>query len=330
MNAADVPLRLGFAGTPRFALPALSALLESRHRVVAVFTQPDRPAGRGRHLKVSPVKDLAQQQGLAVYQPLSLKTADAVVLVRGLELDALIVVAYGLILPEAVLALPRMGCFNIHASLLPRWRGAAPIQRAMLAGDALTGISIMRMEAGLDTGPVLSTAEEPILDRDTGATLHDRLATIGARLMLETLDALAAGTARAVPQPRTGITYAEKIGKAEARIEWNDAAKDICRKVRAFNPSPIAATALAGVGLRIWDAEVAPANGDGSAIAAAPPPGAGPPPGSVRHASDAGIDVACGVGTLRILRLQLAGRRPLTAAEFIRSSKLTGARFESS
>jgi methionyl-tRNA formyltransferase len=321
-------LRLGFAGTPRFALPALNALLKSRHGVVAVFTQPDRPAGRGQNLKVSPVKELAEQQGLAVYQPASLKTTDAAALVQHLELDALIVVAYGLILPVAVLALPRMGCFNIHASLLPRWRGAAPIQRALLAGDALTGISIMRMEAGLDTGPILLTGKEPILDKDTGATLHDRLAAMGARLMLETLDALARGTARAMPQAGTGITYAEKIDKAEARIDWNDAAADICRKVRAFNPWPIAATTLDGVGVRIWDAEVAAA-GEQAGLTRGVADGLGAPPGSVLLAANAGIEVACGVGTLRILRLQLAGRRALTAAEFIKAAKLSGVRFAS-
>jgi methionyl-tRNA formyltransferase len=211
---------------------------------------------------------------------------------------------------------------------LPRWRGAAPIQRALLAGDALTGISIMRMEAGLDTGPVLLTEKEPILDKDTGATLHDRLAAMGARLMLETLDALARGTAQAMPQPRTGITYAEKIGKAEARIEWHDAATDICRKVRAFNPWPIAATMLDGVGLRIWDAEVAAA-GEQPVVAGGVADGVGAPPGSVLLAANAGIDVACGVGTLRILRLQLAGRRPLAAAEFIKAVKLSAVRFES-
>lgn len=316
------PLQLGFAGTPQFALPALAALLGSAHRVVAVFTQPDRPAGRGRHLKVSPVKEFAQQRGLDVYQPASLKTPDAAALLRGLELDALIVVAYGLILPAAVLALPRLGCFNIHGSLLPRWRGAAPVARALLAGDASTGVTIMRMEAGLDTGPILSMEETPIGDRDTAATLNERLAAMGARLLLATLDALAAGGVAESPQPMTGITYAEKIGKTEARIDWGAPALDIWRRVRAFNPWPVAATAWDGVQLRIWDAELGPADPRDASSAAALP-------GTVLRAADAGIDVVCGEGVLRIHRLQLAGRRPLTAAQFTRSAKLVGARFMS-
>jgi methionyl-tRNA formyltransferase len=320
-------LRLGFAGTPRFAEAALEALLNSRHSVAAVFTQPDRPAGRGQTLQCSPIKALAQCHGLPVHQPASLRSAEALGLLRELELDALIVVAYGLILPPAALALPRLGCFNIHASLLPRWRGAAPIQRALLAGDSSTGVTIMRMEAGLDTGPSLAVEVVPIGLNDTAARLTDRLAATGAKLLLSTLDALITGSAQEVPQGETGITYADKISKAEARIDWNDEAVRIERKVRAFNPWPIAATGLNGVQVRIWEAELAPlvaaagAAADTAALRALP--------GTVLAAAAVGIDVACGTGTLRILRLQLAGRKSLTAAEFIQGFVLTGARFVS-
>lgn len=320
-------MRLGFAGTPRFAEAALEALLNSRHSVAAVFTQPDRPAGRGQTLQCSPIKALAQRHGLPVYQPASLRNAEALGLLRELELDALIVVAYGLILPPAALALPRLGCFNIHASLLPRWRGAAPIQRALLAGDSSTGVTIMRMEAGLDTGPSLAVEVVPIGLDDTAARLTDRLAATGAKLLLSTLDALITGSAQEVPQGETGITYADKINKAEARIDWNDEAVRIERKVRAFNPWPVAATGLNGVQVRIWEAELAPIVAAAGAAADTAAPRA--LPGTVLAAAAVGIDVACGTGTLRILRLQLAGRKSLTAAEFIQGFVLTGARFVS-
>ena len=213
MNTAPRSLRLGFAGTPQFAIPALEALGRSGHRVVAVFTQPDRPAGRGQALHVSPVKQRAVELGIDVYQPLSFKTTDAEATLRGLNLDALIVVAYGLILPAAVLAVPRLGCFNIHASLLPRWRGAAPIQRALLAGDATTGITIMRMDAGLDTGPVLAKRELPIGERETAGSLHDRLGSVGGQLIVDTLDAIVEHGVLEQPQPQSGVTYAEKSTK---------------------------------------------------------------------------------------------------------------------
>jgi methionyl-tRNA formyltransferase len=332
-------LRLGFAGTPQFAIPALDALLRSRHRVVGVFTQPDRPAGRGQSMHVSAVKQRATQQGLDVHQPTSFKTADAEALLRSLELDAFVVVAYGLILPPAVLAAPHFGCFNIHASLLPRWRGAAPIQRALLAGDATTGVTIMRMEAGLDTGPMLAAREVPIADGETAATLHDRLAALGAELIVETLDAVASGAAHERAQPASGVTYAEKINKAEALIDWRDDATSILRRVRAFNPWPIAETKLDGAQLRVWEAELtpaAPATSAAPAATAAPATSAAPAataagaaPGTVVAASSAGVDVACGRGALRMLRLQLAGRKPLAAQEFIKAQRLAGARFAS-
>jgi methionyl-tRNA formyltransferase len=319
-------LRLGFAGTPQFAIPALDALVRSRHRVAAVFTQPDRPAGRGQTLHMSPVKQRAVELGLPVHQPDSFKTHDASATLGSMELDALVVVAYGLILPASALGIPRLGCFNIHASLLPRWRGAAPIQRALLAGDAATGVTIMRMQAALDSGPMLAVREVPVSDRDTAGTLHDRLASLGALLVVETLDAVANGIEHEWAQPSTGVSYAEKIRKVEAIIDWSADAPSICRRVRAFNPWPIAETTMNGAQLRVWEAEVAlPAK-------LLDAPGAGSqavPPGAVVAVGDDGIDVACGQGALRILRLQLAGRKPLAAREFIKAQRLTGARLAS-
>jgi len=313
------PLRLGFAGTPEFAVPALEALAQ---RICGVFTQPDRPAGRGQSLHAGAVKTRAMELGLAVHQPASFKSPETLELLRGLRLDALVVVAYGLILPPAALAIPRLGCINIHASLLPRWRGAATIQRALLAGDEKTGVTIMQMEAGLDTGPMLAIREMDIGARDTAKSLHDKLAAMGAALIVDTLDALQAGRSRQVPQAPDGVTYAGKIHKAEAMIDWAVDADLVLRQVRAFNPWPIAETRLNGAQLRIWDAELRDAARRGG-------PDAGPAaaPGTVLAATDDGIDVACGRGTLRVLRLQLAGRKPLVAREFIKAQPLHGARF---
>ena len=325
LNTAQRSLRLGFAGTPQFSVAALDALLRSRHRVVAVFTQPDRPAGRGQTVHLSDVKRRAVDLGLDVLQPASFKTPDAAAALGRLELDALVVVAYGLILPAAVLALPKLGCFNIHASLLPRWRGAAPIQRALLAGDTATGVTIMRMEAGLDTGPVLAARELKIGDRETAGSLHERLAPLGGELLVETLDAIADGRAREQAQSQSGITYAEKITKAEALIDWREAATSILRRVRAFNPWPIAETRMNGAQLRIWDAELVPVMATPSGA-----DGASRPPGSVVAASSDGIDVACGRGALRLLRLQLAGRKPLAVPEFLKSQRTALSSFASS
>jgi len=319
-------LRLGFAGTPQFSVAALDALLRSRHRVVAVLTQPDRPAGRGQTLHLSAVKQRAIDLGLEVLQPVSFKTPDAAAALGRLELDALVVVAYGLILPAAVLALPKLGCFNIHASLLPRWRGAAPIQRALLAGDTTSGVTIMRMEAGLDTGPILAAREVQIDERETAGSLHERLAPLGGELLVETLDAVAAGRASEQAQSQFGVTYAEKITKAEARIDWREAATGILRRVRAFNPWPIAETRMNGAQLRIWDAELVPGM---AAVTPSDANDAAPPPGSVVAASSAGIDVVCGRGTLRLLRLQLAGRKPLAAPEFLKSQRAALSHFAS-
>jgi methionyl-tRNA formyltransferase len=267
-------------------------------------------------LHASPVKTRAIESGLRVHQPASFKSPEAVEILRSLGLDALIVVAYGLILPPAALQSPKLGCINIHASLLPRWRGAAPIQRAVLAGDATTGVTIMRMEAGLDSGPMLASRAIDIGANDTAKTVHDRLARLGAELIGETLDALRRGGVREVPQPSEGVTYAEKINKAEALIDWQQDAIQVWRRVRAFNPWPIAETRLNGAQLRIWDAEMrdSPMAWSGE-------------PGTVLAATPDGIDVACGRGSLRVLRLQLAGRKPLFAREFIKGLRLDGARF---
>jgi methionyl-tRNA formyltransferase len=272
-------MRLIFAGTPAFAARALAALLGAGHEVALVLTQPDRPAGRGLKLAPSAVKTLAQERGLAVYQPASLKDREAQERLRAIGADAMVVAAYGLILPQAVLVLPRLGAINIHASLLPRWRGAAPIQRAILSGDALTGISIMQMDAGLDTGAVLAAEPLPIAAEDTAASLHEKLAECGARLILTVLERLDRGEQSAEPQPDQGATYAAKITKAEAEIDWNEAAGLIERKVRAFNPAPGASTAAKSSALKIWRARVVAAEGA---------------PGTVLEASAAGIVVACG------------------------------------
>jgi methionyl-tRNA formyltransferase len=314
------PLRLGFAGTPEFAVPALQRLA-AVHSIAVVFTQPDRPAGRGQALQASAVKRKACELGLVVQQPASFKSSEVIESLRGEHLDALIVVAYGQILPSAALGIPRLGCINIHGSLLPRWRGAAPIQRAILAGDCVTGVTIMRMEAGLDTGPLLSSRNVDIGLRDNAQTVHDKLAGIGAELIVDSMAALADGSAREIVQPAEGVTYAEKISKSEAPINWRHAAGQISRQVRAFNPWPIAQTQFNADPLRIWDAETVDLHFAGAGRDVAP--------GTVMAATGEGIDVACGTGVLRILRLQLPGRKPLTAQEFLQGQRLTGAVFVS-
>jgi methionyl-tRNA formyltransferase len=300
-----------FAGTPAFSVPALQALLDSRHRVVAVYTQPDRPAGRGRRTVESPVKQLAIQHQLPVCQPHSLKPGEVQAALAGLHPDLMVVVAYGLILPPAVLAIPRLGCVNVHASLLPRWRGAAPIQRAILAGDADTGVCLMQMEAGLDTGPVLACKSCAIAADDTGSRLHDKLALQGARLLAANLDALERGHLVPRPQDDAQASYAGKLEKSEACIDWGRPATDLARMVRAFNSWPVAETRYDGRQLRIWEA--IPVQGDVTV-----------PPGTVLSATREGIDVACGDGHLRILRLQLPGARAVPAADFINAHSLEG------
>jgi methionyl-tRNA formyltransferase len=297
-------LRIVFAGTPDFAVPSLRAAAQ-RNEVVAVYTQPDRPAGRGRGLQLSPVKREALVRGIPVLQPESLKSALAGDALRALQPDLLVVVAYGLILPRAVLAIPRHGCWNVHASLLPRWRGAAPIQRAIEAGDHETGVCLMQMEAGLDTGPVLLSQRLAIGEEDTGGQLHDRLAALGAQTLADGLGLLRAGM-RPVPQPQpeAGVTYARKLDKAEARLDWTQPAAQLARKVRAFNPWPMADALLAGERVRVHGAV---------AIDAAP----AAVPGRILAAGRDGIDVACGEGALRIRVLQREGGRAITAADYL-------------
>ena len=294
-------MRVVFAGTPAFASPALEALVQAGHEIALVLTQPDRPAGRGMNLAPSPVALTAARLGLAVQKPQSLRDEGAVNMVAIARPDVMVVAAYGLILPQAVLDIPAHGCLNIHASLLPRWRGAAPIHRAILAGDSTTGVCIMRMEAGLDTGPVLLERPVPIDPRDTTGSLTEKLAQLGAEAIVEALariDAL-------VPKPQDPVraTYAAKIGKAEAGIDWSQPAEQLARQVRAFNPSPGAEATLAGLRVKIWEAEVAA--------------GPGPGPGAVARA---GTDllVGCGSGSLRLLVLQRPGGRRMGAAEFLR------------
>ncbi|WP_329890465.1 methionyl-tRNA formyltransferase [Stenotrophomonas muris] len=279
------------------------------HEVVAVYTQPDRPAGRGRGLAPSPVKLEAVARGIPVYQPESLKDEAAQRQLRDLQPDLMVVVAYGLILPRAVLAIPTHGCWNVHASLLPRWRGAAPIQRAIQAGDAKTGVCLMQMEAGLDTGPVLLHQELPIAATDTGGQLHDKLAELGAQVLSDGLGLLRAGIKPiARPQPEQGVTYAHKLDKAEARLDWAQDADALARTVRAFNPWPIAEATLAGERVRIHGA-IALDLAHGQA------------PGAVLAASRDGIDIACGQGALRLRTLQREGGKAITAADYLNARR---------
>jgi methionyl-tRNA formyltransferase len=309
--------RILFAGTPEFAVPCLTALTDGPDdvgiEVVGVYTQPDRPAGRGRKLAASPVKQAALDRGLPVLQPQTLRDKETQAQLSALDADLMVVVAYGLLLPKRVLAAPRLGCVNVHASLLPRWRGAAPIQRAILAGDSQTGVTIMGMEAGLDTGPMFLTHATPIAPRETGGSLHDRLCLIGAQALMEALPGILAGTLTAIPQGDTGALYAKKLLKEEAIIDWSGPTLDIDRQVRAFDPWPVAETRLGEASLRIWAAEP---------LTDAPPGGL--VPGSVVNTSKVGIEVVTGDGVLRITRLQLPGKRPMTAAEFLNAHNLTG------
>ncbi|HVN99609.1 MAG TPA: methionyl-tRNA formyltransferase [Steroidobacteraceae bacterium] len=312
-------LRIAFAGTPEFALPALDALAASTHRLVGALTQPDRPAGRGRELRASAVKQRALELGLPVSQPARLASEADRAEFAAWQAELLVVVAYGLLLPPAVLASPRLGCLNIHASLLPRWRGAAPIQRAILAGDAESGVSIMRMDAGLDTGPVYAQRRVPIGARMTSADLHEVLARAGAELLLEVIASLERGTAVAREQATDGVTYAHKLEKREALIDWSASATHIARQVRACNPWPIAETLIAGQQLRIWQADALATMNEalrGQADALATPASA--PPGTVLGLRGDRLLVACGEGVLAIERLQGAGRRAIGAAEFAR------------
>jgi methionyl-tRNA formyltransferase len=302
-------LRIAFAGTPDFAVPALDALAASEHTLVGVLTQPDRPAGRGRQLTPGPVKQRALALGLPVDQPDRLATEEQRATLRSWAPELLVVVAYGLILPRAVLELPRLGCLNIHASLLPRWRGAAPIQRAVLAGDSETGVCIRRLEEGLDTGPVYAEQRMPIGPDATAASLQPRLAQLGAAALLPVIADLVAGRANARPQPQAGVTYARKIRKEEARVDWHSDARQIALQVRAFNPWPVAETLLDGERLRLWRAHPLADTGGAAAQPAAP--------GTVLGLRDGELHVACGAGTLAIAQLQPPGKRAMPAADFM-------------
>ncbi|HQU80099.1 MAG TPA: methionyl-tRNA formyltransferase [Azonexus sp.] len=304
-------MRLIFAGTPEFAALALQAIVAAGHDVALVLTQPDRPAGRGMALQPSPVKKLALEKGIEVFQPLTLKDAEAQAKIAAVGAEVMVVAAYGLILPQAVLDLPRFGCLNIHASLLPRWRGAAPIQRVLLAGDAETGVCIMQMEAGLDTGPVLLRDAFTVTPDDTSATLHDRLAALGARLVVEALGKLPLS---AMPQALAGVTYAQKIGKAEALIDWSQSAAELDRHIRAFNPFPGAQAQFGGQTVKLWRAT--PVEGAGEK-------------GQILQVDRNRVVVACGSGALAVSELQKAGGKRLAVREFLAGHPLkAGDRFD--
>lgn len=310
-----IPLRIVFAGTPDFSVAPLEALLASDHDVVAVYTQPDRPSGRGRKLVPGPVKQKAVEHDIPVLQPASFGEEGAVETLSGFNPDLMVVVAYGLLLPQSVLDIPRLGCINIHASLLPRWRGAAPIQRAILAGDSETGVCIMQMEAGLDTGPVWLEKRVTIGEDETGGSLHDKLAALGAKALMQALPEIANGGREPVMQSEDGVTYASKLTKEEARIDWTRNAAEIDRLVHAFNPWPVAHTTLGNDKVRIWDSSIL--SPDSCAY-----------PGTVVAASSAGIDVSTGNGLLRITRLQMPGKRAISAQEFLNANSTEGMIFD--
>lgn len=307
-------LRLIYAGTPEFAVPALAKLHAAGHAVVACLTQPDRPAGRGQKIHASPIKVFAQQNGIPILQPLSLRKADIKKQLRNLNADVMIVAAYGLILPESVLGIPRLGCLNIHASILPRWRGAAPIQRAIEAGDETTGITIMQMDAGLDTGDVLSKHEIQILPTDTATSVHDKLSALGADAIVETLGLLNKGQIQGIKQDNTLATYAQKLNKKEANIDWLESAEIIERKVRAFNPWPCAYTKFTDQTLRVWESEV---------IDTRQLPNESLKCGQVIVSRPQGIDVQTGLGILRIHAVQLAGRKRMDVKQFVNAHDLS-------
>ncbi|MCO5106109.1 MAG: methionyl-tRNA formyltransferase [Burkholderiaceae bacterium] len=313
-------MRIVFAGTPGFAAAALGAIAAAGHEIALVLTRADKPAGRGRALHESPVKQLARERGFPIEQPRTLRDAALQAKLRALDADAMVVAAYGLILPAEVLAIPRHGCLNIHASLLPRWRGAAPIQRAIEAGDAETGITIMQMDEGLDTGPMLLAMREPICADDTGGSLHDRLAALGARAIVAALERLREGALRAQPQPAEGVTYAHKLTRADALVDWTQPARRIVDRVRAFDPVP-GATALLermpDAPVKVWSARAVPAGaaqgGEPDAAAAS-----GLRPGTVLLAPPGRLVVACGDGAVELRELQRPGSRRLPAADFLR------------
>ncbi|TBM32102.1 methionyl-tRNA formyltransferase [Hafnia paralvei] len=301
-------LRIIFAGTPDFAARHLDALLSSQHQIVGVFTQPDRPAGRGNKLTPSPVKVLAEQHNLPVFQPVSLRPEDNQKLVSDLNADVMVVVAYGLILPKAVLDMPRLGCINVHGSLLPRWRGAAPIQRALWAGDAETGVTIMQMDVGLDTGDMLHKVSCPITAQDTSATLYDKLADMGPQGLLVTLAALANGTATPEKQDEALVTYAEKLSKEEARLNWTLSAAQLERCVRAFNPWPVSFFMIDNQPVKVWQSQVIAAEHNQA-------------PGTIISADKNGIAVATAEGLLLMTQLQPSGKKSMSAQDLLNSRR---------
>ena len=301
-------LRIIFAGTPDFAARHLDALLSSGHNIVGVFTQPDRPAGRGKKLMPSPVKVLAEDKGLPVFQPVSLRPQENQQRVADLQADVMVVVAYGLILPKAVLEMPRLGCINVHGSLLPRWRGAAPIQRSLWAGDAETGVTIMQMDVGLDTADMLYKLSCPITAEDTSGTLYDKLAELGPQGLITTLKQLADGTAKPEVQDETLVTYAEKLSKEEARIDWSLSAAQLERCIRAFNPWPMSWLEIEGQPVKVWKASVI----DTTTKAA---------PGTILEANKQGIQVATGDGILNLLSMQPAGKKAMSVQDLLNSRR---------
>jgi methionyl-tRNA formyltransferase len=309
-------LRIIYAGTPDFSVAALQSLISSPHEVVAVYTQPDRPAGRGRGFKASPVKQKALEHNIPVYQPESLKDENAQQQLKALNADLMVVTAYGLLLPIAVLEIPRLGCINIHASLLPRWRGAAPIQRAILAGDKKTGITIMQMDEGLDTGDILAAVECEIADNETGSSLHDKLMKLGGEILMSVLPAIAQQTQDRTRQNENDACYASKLSKAEAKINWLQAAEEIQRAIRAYNAWPVAYCSYERsnkiLNLRLWQAEVIMQNSTAADAV----------PGQVIAESSKGIDVATGDGVLRITQLQPEGKRKMSVADFLNANSL--------
>jgi len=302
-------LNIIFAGTPAFAVPSLHALLQAGMNVVAVYSQPDRPAGRGKKIKPGPVKAAAIEANIPVQQPLNFKDPADIETLAAYQPDAMIVVAYGLILPEAVLQIPRLGCLNVHASLLPRWRGAAPIQRAIETGDKQTGITIMQMDKGLDTGNILATAEVPISPTENAGQLHDRLASVGGKLLVDTLQQLNAGQLQSTPQVNSLACYAKKLEKSEAIIDWRQPAEVISRKINAFNPWPMASTSWQNKRLRIWEAATCKHN-DAK-------------PGTILAANADGIQVATGEGCVNILQLQADGGKPMPVKDFLNGQKIS-------
>ncbi|MCW9029376.1 MAG: methionyl-tRNA formyltransferase [Kangiella sp.] len=301
-------LKVIFAGTPDFAASSLAAVLNNHHQVVAVYTQPDRKAGRGKKISMSPVKELALKHDIPVEQPDNFKSEESLDRLASYQADVMVVVAYGLLLPQSVLDTPKLGCINVHGSLLPRWRGAAPIQRAIQAGDTETGVTIMQMEAGLDTGPMLLTATLPITEQDTGSSLHDKLAEQGSQLLVEALDKLSNKQLSPTPQDDSLATYAHKLSKAEAQLDWQNNAKDLERTIRAFNSWPVAYSIIDDATVRVWQAEVCQSQTKSE-------------PGVILQADSNGILVACGQDALLLTVLQLPGSRAMAVKDLLNAPK---------